>query len=220
MIKGIDVSHWNKNIDVEEMLCRDNADISFIIAKHSQGLKMQDDTYYKWRDLATKYRLCFGGYHYVDKSSTTESILQRLKEIIATSGITMPPVIDYEEKGVIRTKAGNDMIINVIKSFKDMFGAPPMLYMSHSLFNDRDLLDCINEYNVPIWVARYKLKNYVPSLNEAAGINPTAIQRLTCGIPTAFQQLQKNKCQLNSEEFNLDFDICYQPRVMMRYTIE
>lgn len=219
MIKGIDVSHWNKKLDIEEMLSRDNADISFIIAKHSQGLKMQDDTYYKWRDLATKYRLCFGGYHYVDKTSTTESILQRLREIIATSGVTMPPVIDYEENGVIRTKAGNEMIIHVIRLFNEMFGESPMLYLSYSVLNDRDLLECINEYDVPIWLARYKIKGYVPSLNEDTGINPTSLQRMAYGVPVAFQQLQ-NKCQLNKEELNLDFDICYRPRVMMRYNIE
>lgn len=150
MLKGIDISHWQKGIDLGAI------DVDFVIIKATEGNGYTDvmcDTFYqKAKSLGKK----LGVYHFArpDLGNTAEAEADWfIKETLGYHKEAML-VLDWESgdlTNVAWAKAWLDRVYSKT-------GVKPVIYMSASVMHSADWSSVVNA-DYGLWVANYGTNN-------------------------------------------------------------
>ena len=156
MIKGIDVSSWQGNIDFGLVKA---SGVQFVILKAggSDAGCYTDKRFYDNYVKATQAGLYVGAYYFVGKycKSSTDGMADaiRFADIIKDCILEYPVYIDFEAPDSTN-KQGNTDAVNAFCAYMESCGYYAGIYASDiSGFKDRLYLDQLNRYDK--WVARY-----------------------------------------------------------------
>ncbi len=150
-IQGVDVSHYQGNIDWD-VLSKEN--ISFAYIKATEGSGTKDERFeYNWNE-ALKTDLRIGAYHFFSFDSEGETQADNFIETVPVTDDALPPVIDFEFYGDKKSnKPDYDKTIKelevVIKRLKEHYGKTPVIYCTYSTYIDYidgNFNDC------PLWI--------------------------------------------------------------------
>lgn len=154
-IHGIDVSHYQGDIDWEKLADNKEArfPLHFIFMKATEGGDHGDDTFSQNFGQARKHGFIRGAYHYfIPKTDARKQADFFIRTVQLAKG-DLPPVLDVETTG----KKSDKELKTAVKTWLDRveahYGVKPILYTSYK-FKLRYLSDSIFS-NYPYWIAHY-----------------------------------------------------------------
>lgn len=154
-IHGIDVSHYQENIDWEMLrnASLNSSPVSFVFIKATEGVSLMDENFNQNFYRARKNDLIRGAYHFfVPDMDARKQAQFFLKQVHLEPG-DLPPVLDVEKAGNLT----DVQLKKAVKTWLDVVEAEykvkPIIYTGYK-FKLRYLNDEIfNEY--PYWIAHY-----------------------------------------------------------------
>lgn len=157
-LKGIDVSHWQGNINWREVK---NDGIEFAFIRIGRSTRVIDERYQENIRQANAVGIPVGVYYYSKAQSVNEAILDAQFVIKNITGykISYPVVIDIEDSS--QAHLSRNELGAIAKAFCDEIraaGYTPMLYANENWC--RNHIDMNQLKNVEKWIARY---NYLCS---------------------------------------------------------
>lgn len=148
MLKGIDISNWQKDI------INFGDDVDFVIVKATEGKSYVDPSCDKLYQLAKKCGKLLGVYHFArpdnnDAVTEAEFFVKNIKGYINEAVL----VLDYERNmnNVAWAKTFLDKV-------KELTGIKPLLYISRSPVNQYDYSSIANA-DYGLWVADYGIND-------------------------------------------------------------
>lgn len=191
MMNGIDISKWQKGIDLARVPC------DFVIIKATQGTGYVSPEFKKQISQAEQLGKYIGVYHYAGGGGViaeAEHFVNTVKEYLGRVIL----VLDWEgEQNPNFTNPGYAK--DWLKYVKDITGITPFIYMSKSVCRQYTW-----DPSFPLWVAQYK--NQQPTGYQA---QPWTDKKGLGVWDKALIFQYSSKGQLDGYTGNLDLDIAY-----------
>lgn len=155
-IHGIDISHYQENIDWDELRYGmiEGCPIRFIVVKASEGSTKIDSKFEDYFYQAREHGFIRGVYHFWStKSSARDQAYFFLKNVRLESG-DLPPVLDIEKKA--KEQSLEDFQLEVLAWLhivEDKYHVKPIIYTYYK-FKDKYLSDPVFD-DYPYWIAHY-----------------------------------------------------------------
>lgn len=149
MIKGIDISSHNGNIDFGAVK---NDGIEYCYIKATEGTTFQDPLLEQHYSGAIGKGLKLGYYHYLVKSSAPESQAENFYNQIKDKQNDLKPCLDIETNGYDVM----DFALRFIARFKELSSMAICIYAGPYFSND-NLDNRLASY--PLWIAHYGVDN-------------------------------------------------------------
>ena len=155
-IHGIDISHYQENIDWDELRYGmiEGCPIRFIVVKASEGSTKIDSKFEDYFYQAREHGFIRGVYHFWStKSSARDQAYFFLKNVRLESG-DLPPVLDIEKKA--KEQRLEDFQLEVLAWLhivEDKYHVKPIIYTYYK-FKDKYLSDPVFD-DYPYWIAHY-----------------------------------------------------------------
>jgi lysozyme len=157
-LKGLDVSHWNPNVDFERAA---ELGVRFVIAKASQGLSMRDPYFEIHAAEAQAAGIEVGAYHFFDyrKDGRRQArhFLATVRKATGLGGL-LPLVVDVETLSTLgkpnkaRAKARLHALLDELYR---RTGRYPMIYTSRYMW-EKVVGAPLGFGDYPLWVACWK----------------------------------------------------------------
>lgn len=146
MLKGIDISHWQRGLDLNKI------DFDFVIVKATEGIKMVDKKCDPFITEAIKLGKCFGFYHFArpEKNSAHDEAQFFYKNTRNYFGHGIP-VLDWESVGKYNVKWAKEWLDEIYA----LTGVRPIIYMSEAVVNGYNWSEVAGT-NYGLWVAKYR----------------------------------------------------------------
>lgn len=173
---GIDVSHYQAEIDFEELSFHiDSArkmylhpsekttprGVDFMVAKASQGANMRDTYYADNQASAHEYGIVFGAYHFYSVSADARAQAENFIHAANLQKGDMVPVLDVEPYKN-RLPAYEDVLL-WLKIVEEYYGVRPLIYTGENCY--RSFFKKHSEFQkYNFWIARYG--GAEPSMNH------------------------------------------------------
>ena len=164
MLNGVDISHWQKGIDISKIKC------DFVIAKATEGTNFLDECFHSYMQTAISLDKCIGFYHFArpernSAKAEAEFFYNNAKQYF-NKGI---PILDWESAGKANVAWAKEWLDRI----QSLTGVKPMIYMSQSVCNKFDWSK-VAKADYGLWVAKYR--DMVPDANydmSKAGLKPS-----------------------------------------------
>ena len=144
-MNGIDISNWQKNIDLTKM------SFDFVICKATEGMNFVDAYCDKFIHTAVNMGKPFGFYHFA--RPTNDPLLEArffVKNTLNYFGAGIP-VLDWEAEH----KENVQWALTWLDEVQKLTGVKPLIYMSESVVNAYDWSPVVaGDYG--LWVAKYR----------------------------------------------------------------
>lgn len=151
MIRGLDVSHWNNELNVRERL-REDMD-RFMIIKASEGATYRDIQRNNYAKIADEFGLVKGFYHYArPETNPVESEVRNFLDSIAGMEKHSLLALDWEGKALDCTGYWAKQWLDMV--YKET-GIKPLLYVQESAL---DKVAMCAEGDYGLWVAKWGSK--------------------------------------------------------------
>lgn len=149
MLKGIDISNHQSNIDLSKVAC------DFVIIKATEGKSYVDPSCDTFFQQALKLGKKLGVYHFANNSDNTAEeeanwFINNTKGYIGKA----IPVLDWEDN----VKSDVAWALKWLQLVEKAYGCKPLIYMSESTVNSYDWSSVANA-NYGLWVAKYRDNN-------------------------------------------------------------
>lgn len=160
-LHGVDVSHWNGQIDYDAFTKSEQKYNDFVIAKSTQGKRFVDSEFMRNAMYCSHYSIPFGMYHFLD--DTEDAVIQAHRfvsyvNIVRGMGLMPLLALDVEEDGL--KKCSNDVVFNMVLNFvAEVYSRTecyPLIYLSYG-FRNKNMFSEIGKY-CGGWIARYSDK--------------------------------------------------------------
>ena len=155
-IHGIDISHYQTNIDWEKVANAmiEGNPIRFVIMKSTEGTGKLDETFYENYQSAGYYGFIRGAYHFWStKSSARDQAYYFLDKVHLNDG-DLPPVLDVEHKRPDQsTEDFQRDVLTWLHIVEDKYHVKPILYTYHKFKQQYLSAPVFNDY--PYWIAHY-----------------------------------------------------------------
>jgi len=161
MVKGIDVSHWQGNINWDAIPLQ----YKFAFMKATEGDGFLDDKFSKnWFESKGILR---GAYHFWRYAFNGTAQAEHFFETVNSTGDLgeLPPVVDLEDT---RSPKGGDIVLRMrqmLQRTEELFGQPPIIYTARWWWNEWTRSNTgFGDYE--LWVAHYRptwLSPYLPA---------------------------------------------------------
>jgi len=151
-VHGIDVSHYQKQVDWDVVA---KQDINFAFVKASEGQTYKDSIFaHNWAEMA-RVGLKRGAYHFYIPSVTPKLQVKNFTEAVQMQPGDLPPVLDFEKVG----KKNRIELISDLRTWltevEQFYNIKPIIYTNQKLYN-RYIRGNFNDHIV--WIARYNTK--------------------------------------------------------------
>ena len=196
--EGIDVSHWQGNIDWRQVA---GAGKSFAIAKATEGVGYRDDKYQQNKIGAIGNGLKFGAYHFARPENNAVREADWFVDNAAYEPGMLIPTLDLERTG----GRGPTGLTNWTKAWlsrvEERLGVKAMIYMSPSFWrtnlnNTRWFAD--NGYDV-LWIAHWHVQVPAPPAENWGGHGWTFWQYTSDGrVPGISGRVDLNRYRYTS----------------------
>lgn len=149
-IHGIDLSHYQGDVFWETI--GDNSKMAYVYLKATEGGDHIDKMYQLNINLAHKYGLKVGSYHFFRPKTQLDKQLANFMEQCRPGDQDLLPMIDIETKGGLNTEAFCDSLLKFLGMVETAYKQKPLLYTGTNFYN-RYLAGKINNY--PLMIAQY-----------------------------------------------------------------
>ena len=158
---GIDISHYQGNIDWEAFSSDTNNIISYVYCKVTEGETIIDDFWKVNREKLKELNIPHGGYHFFHPNTDVSIQVKHFLNHYTPSQTDLPPVLDVE------TETNSDKkLIKAMKQWLTLFeeetGRRPVIYTSYHFYITK-FKNEFNEYK--FWIANYN-KNVESKLED------------------------------------------------------
>ncbi|MCM1107677.1 MAG: glycoside hydrolase family 25 protein [Clostridium sp.] len=154
-VHGIDVSHYQENIDWERLR---NADIrsfpvSFVFIKATEGVSLIDENFNQNFYQARRNDIVRGAYHFFSPDCDAERQARFfLKQVHLEPG-DLPPVLDVEKTGGLTPAQLQKAVKRWLDIVEAEYGVKPILYTGYKF--KLDYLNTPDFDDYPYWIAHY-----------------------------------------------------------------
>ena len=146
-IHGIDLSHYQGNVFWETI--GDNSKMEYVYLKATEGGNNIDSKYAQNIDLAHKYGLKVGSYHFYRPKIEQSVQLQNFVSQWRPGDQDLLPMIDIETKGGLSTEEFCDSLQKFLVLVEKAYKQKPLLYTFTNFYNNY-LKGKINGYKLMI----------------------------------------------------------------------
>lgn len=147
MLKGIDISHWQANLDIA------STGAQFVICKATQGTTFVDPSCDRHYQIAKRLGLKLGVYHYAsggDPIAEADFFVRNIKGYIGEAIL----ILDWEKNQNGRYHEHASWCLKFLNRVKELTGVKPLVYMSASVIKAADWSSVVyGDYG--LWVAGY-----------------------------------------------------------------
>ena len=147
MLKGIDISNWQKGLDIA------STGAEFVICKATQGTTFVDPSCDRHYQLAKRLGLKLGVYHYAsggDPIAEADFFLRNIQGYIGEAIL----ILDWERLQNPRFGEHASWCKRFLDRVKDKTGVKPLIYMSASVLRMADWSPVSNA-DYGLWIAGY-----------------------------------------------------------------
>jgi len=152
---GLDISKYQGN---EIMLLNKKSDsLSFIICKATEGITYTDPKFNENWKLILSEGFIRGAYHFYRSDDNPEDqATNYLNAIIGLQNTDFPPIIDFEEGGIVKNQSVEQIqetLLLFLKKIEDKINRKPIIYTDVNTGNI--YLNKPEFSNYPLWIASY-----------------------------------------------------------------
>lgn len=150
-VKGVDVSHYQGEIDWEHF--REQG-IDFAFIKATEGSSLVDERFEENREGAKAAGLYAGAYHFFSFDSTPASQAEHFIATVGDLSGSLPPVVDIEFYGDKRKNPPEKAYVvsglrELLEALEEEYGVRPIIYTTYTVYN-RYIRNAFQEY--PLWI--------------------------------------------------------------------
>jgi lysozyme len=164
MPMGIDISHWNGNVDWERVAAAGNVYFAFI--KASDGTSVDNKFQLNWRDARDAGLAC-GAYHFWLPQKSGKSQAQTLiRQLGFLQRGDLPPVLDVEDTAGHSDFSGKspsdleDNIQEFLDTVEAEFGVKPIIYTGPAFWKQANRMNKSEKFtDYPLWISNWDPKN-------------------------------------------------------------
>lgn len=132
-IMGIDVSHYQGNINWREVARCD--EVSYVYIKATEGAQLVDNTYRTNLRAARKAGLKAGIYHFYRPTATPRQQFQNFRENVNLREMDLIPIIDVEHRGKEALRTFQTKLRSFLQLVEKHYGVKPLIYTSRDFYN-------------------------------------------------------------------------------------
>lgn len=158
-IHGIDLSHYQGEVFWEAI--GDNSKMAYVYLKATEGGDRIDAKYVQNIELAHKYGLKVGSYHFFRPKTDLTRQLENFKAQCRPSQQDLIPMIDVETKQGMQTTAFRDSLVKFLDMVEETYHQKPLVYTGTNFYNNY-LVGVLNGYK--LMIAQYS--NNEPVLKD------------------------------------------------------
>ncbi len=158
-IHGIDLSRYQGDVFWENV--GDNSKMAYVYLKATEGGSHIDVTYEKNIELAHRYGLKVGSYHFFRPKVDLEKQLENFMSQCRPGDQDLIPMIDIETTSGLKTEVFCDSLFKFLKLVEKAYHQKPLLY-TYTNFYNKHLKEKIDDYK--LMIAQYS--NEEPSLAD------------------------------------------------------
>lgn len=158
--EGIDVSHYQGEIDWQEVA--DRGEIGYVYIKASEGSGLVDDYYEYNLHEARKAGLKVGSYHFFRSNVPFEDQFRNMTAQINKSEQDLLPIVDVERINGMSTQEFVSYLKEFLKAVTKHYGRRPVLYTFVNFYNQYLQGEGFEQY--PLMIAFYR--DAQPELND------------------------------------------------------
>lgn len=149
-IKGIDVSHYQAQVNWKQVV--QNQGIKFVFIKATEGVNYKDSTFRRNWEGAKGVGLKRGAYHFFRPNVSVEWQIKNFMQQVQLEKGDLPPVLDVEDVDEIDPSVLIPKVEKWLIFIEEHYGIKPIIYASLNLYQ-RILQPAFPDY--PCWIARY-----------------------------------------------------------------
>ena len=158
-VHGIDLSHYQGEVFWEAI--GDNSKMAYVYLKATEGGDRIDDKYEQNIELAHKYGLKVGSYHFFRPKTPLKLQLENFMAQCRPSQQDLIPMIDVETKQGLSNDAFRDSLMTFLTMVEKAYHQKPLVYTGTNFYN-RYMSGLMNGYK--LMIAQYSSNE--PVLND------------------------------------------------------
>ena len=132
-VHGIDLSHYQGEVFWEAI--GDNSKMAYVYLKASEGGDRIDDKYEQNIELAHKYGLKVGSYHFFRPRTNLANQLANFKQQCRPRQQDLIPMIDVETKQGMGTAEFCDSLLKFLDMVEEAYRQKPLVYTGTNFYN-------------------------------------------------------------------------------------
>lgn len=160
-IHGIDLSRYQGEVFWEAV--GDNSRMAYVYLKATEGGTHIDPTYKKNIELAHRYGLKVGSYHFFRPKTDMEQQMENFKSQCRPGDQDLIPMIDIETTSGLNTEEFCDSLFKFLKLVEKEYRQKPLLYTGTNFYN-KHLRGKIDTYK--LMIAQYSARKPVLADNR------------------------------------------------------
>lgn len=146
-VHGIDMSHYQGEVFWETV--GDNTKMAYVYLKATEGGDRIDPRFERNIELAHRYGLKVGSYHFFRPKTPLNLQLQNFTTQCLPGEQDLIPMIDVETTGNLPTAAFCDSLMNFLGMIEEAYHQKPLVYTFRNFYN-RHLQGRLNDYQLMI----------------------------------------------------------------------
>lgn len=146
-VHGIDLSHYQGEVFWETV--GENTKMAYVYLKATEGGDRIDEMYERNINLAHRYGLKVGSYHFYRPKTEQIKQLENFKTQCLPGEQDLIPMIDIETKQGLSTEEFCDSLMKFLTLVEDAYKQKPLLYTGKNFYN-KYLLGKVNDYQLMI----------------------------------------------------------------------
>ena len=148
-VHGIDLSHYQGQGEVFWETVGQNTKTAYVYLKATEGGDRIDERYEKNIDLAHRYGLKVGSYHFFRPKSPLHLQLQNFMTQCRPGEQDLIPMIDIETTGGLPTDVFCDSLFTFLAMVEKAYRQAPLIYTYRNFYN-KHLLGKLDDYRLMI----------------------------------------------------------------------
>ena len=158
-IHGIDLSRYQGEVFWEAV--GDNSKMAYVYLKATEGSTIVDPTYKKNIELAHRYGLKVGSYHFFRPKTDLAMQMENFKAQCRPGDQDLIPMIDIETTGGLGEQEFCDSLAKFLSLVEQEYRQKPLLYTGTNFYN-KHLCGKVNDYK--LMIAQYSSR--IPELAD------------------------------------------------------
>ena len=157
-VHGIDLSHYQGEVFWETV--GENTKMAYVYLKATEGGDRVDDKYERNIDLAHRYGLKVGSYHFYRPKTDQQKQLRNFMAQCRPGEQDLIPLIDIETTGGLKAEEFRDSLMKFLDMVTAAYRQRPLLYTGTNFYN-RYLSHHVDDYQ--LMIAQYSSREPVLS---------------------------------------------------------
>ena len=155
-VHGIDLSHYQGEVFWETV--GENTKMAYVYLKATEGGDRIDEMYERNINLAHRYGLKVGSYHFYRPKTEQVKQLENFKTQCLPGEQDLIPMIDIETKQGLNTEEFCDSLMKFLTLVEEAYKQKPLLYTGTNFYN-KYLQGKVNDYQ--LMIAQYTVREPV-----------------------------------------------------------